>query len=53
MQWLANKCNVGWVLQRRIRERMEAGEEKQPVIREAKVTNVFSALHPIEHAEGE
>lgn len=53
MQWEANKCNVGRVLQRQIAERVAAGEEEQPMIREAKVTSVYSALHPIEHATGE
>lgn len=51
MQWLANKSDVGRVLLKQINERVEAGEEKPPVIREAKVTNYFAALHPIEHAE--
>jgi sialate O-acetylesterase len=53
MQWLASKCNVGRVLQKQIAERVTAGKEREPVIREAKVTDVYSALHPIEHAEGE
>ena len=53
MQWIASKCNVGRVLQKQIAERVAEGKEKPPVIREGKVTNVFSALHPIEHAEGE
>ncbi|MFK7789205.1 MAG: sialate O-acetylesterase [Phycisphaeraceae bacterium] len=50
MQWLASKCDVGRVLQAGIAARVEAGEETPPIIREAKVTNIFSALHPIEHA---
>ncbi|MHC4252246.1 MAG: hypothetical protein ACYS9X_24270, partial [Planctomycetota bacterium] len=50
MQWIASKCNVGSVLQKQIAERVAAGKEKPPVIREGKVTNIFSALHPIEHA---
>lgn len=53
MQWLASKCDVGRVLQAGIAERVEAGKESRPIIREAKVTDVFSALHPIEHAQGE
>ena len=53
MQWLASKCDVGRVLQAGIKQRVEAGEEKAPIIREAKVTDVFSALHPIEKAQGE
>lgn len=52
MQWIASKCDVGRVLQKGIDERVAAGKEKAPVIREAKVTNYFAALHPIEHAEG-
>lgn len=50
MQWLASKCDVGRVLQAGIAERVEAGQEKLPIIREAKVTDYYSALHPIEHA---
>lgn len=50
MQWLANKCDVGRVLQQQIAERIEAGQEKPPVIREAKITDVYSAIHPIEVA---
>lgn len=53
MQWLASKCDVGRVLQAGIKERVEAGQESPPIIREAKVTDVFSALHPIERAQGE
>ena len=53
MQWLANKCDVGRVLQAGIKARVEAGDEKTPIIREAKVLDVFAALHPIEHAKGE
>ena len=52
MQWIASKCDVGRVLMKGIDERVAAGEEKPPVIREAKVTNYFACLHPIEHAEG-
>jgi sialate O-acetylesterase len=50
MQWLASKCDVGRILQKGIAERVEAGKEKQPIIREAQVTDVSSALHPIERA---
>ena len=53
MQWIASKCDVGRILMKQIAERVAAGEEKPPVIREAKVTNYFACLHPIEHAEGE
>ncbi|HEX5791296.1 MAG TPA: sialate O-acetylesterase, partial [Luteolibacter sp.] len=49
MVWPANKCDVG-LLQKQIDERVAAGKEKQPVIREAKVTDYFAALHPVEHA---
>jgi len=50
MQWEASKCDVGRVLQRQIAERVEAGTEQPPIIREAKITSVYSAMHPIEHA---
>jgi hypothetical protein len=53
MQWNASKCDVGRVLMKGIAERVAAGEEKEPVIREALVTNYFACLHPIEHAEGQ
>ena len=53
MQWLASKCDVGRVLLKGINGRVEVGEEKAPVIREAKVTNYFAHLHPIEHADTE
>lgn len=52
MVWLAKKCDVGQ-LQTQIAERVAAGKEKQPVIREAKVTDYFAALHPVEHANAE
>lgn len=51
MQWIASKCDVGRVLQKGIAERVAAGQEKGPVIREALVTNYFASLHPIEHAD--
>ncbi|MBI1336111.1 MAG: hypothetical protein GC164_04010 [Phycisphaera sp.] len=50
MQWEASKCDVGRDLQKGINERVESGKEKPPVIREAKVTDYFAVLHPIEHA---
>jgi hypothetical protein len=50
MQWLASKCDVGRVLQKQIEERVAAGQEKTPIIREAKITDFFAAPHPIEHA---
>jgi len=46
----APKTDVGQVLQKQIARRVAAGEEKQPVIREAKITDFFAVLHPIEHA---
>ncbi len=49
MQWPASQCDVG-LLQNQIAERVAAGKEKQPVIREAKITDRFAALHPIERA---
>ena len=51
MQWKAGKCDVAKLLAR-IDEAVKAGKEKQPVIREFEVTSVFSALHPIERANG-
>jgi len=53
MQWIASKCDVGRVLMKGIEERVAAGTEKPPVIREGLVTNYFACLHPIEHAEAE
>ena len=53
MQWVASKCDVGRVLMKQIDQRVQAGTEQPPVIREATVTNYFACLHPIEHAEGE
>ncbi|HEX5790533.1 MAG TPA: hypothetical protein VFY13_05235, partial [Luteolibacter sp.] len=49
MQWPAAGCDVG-LLQQQIAERVAAGKEQAPVIREALVTNYFAALHPIERA---
>lgn len=53
MQWLASKCDVGRVLQLGIKNRVAAGEELEPIIREAKVTDYYSALHPIERAQAQ
>jgi sialate O-acetylesterase len=50
MQWVASKCDVGQVLQKQIAARVAAGEEKPPVIREAKVTDFFACQQPIEHS---
>ncbi len=50
MQWPVGKCD-GQVLLKGIADRVAAGKEKQPVIREGKVTNRFAVLHPIEHAQ--
>lgn len=50
MQWPVGKCD-GQVLLKGITERVAAGKEKQPVIREGKVTNRFAVIHPIEHAQ--
>ncbi len=49
MQWPVNKCD-GRVLLKQIADRVAAGEEKQPVIREGKVTDRFAVLWPIEHS---
>jgi hypothetical protein len=51
MQWIADKCDVAALL-KRVDDRVKAGQEKQPIIREFGVTDVVSALHPIEHAAG-
>lgn len=53
MQWVVSKSDTGRVLLKGITERVAAGEEAEPVIREAKVTNYFASLHPIEHADAE
>lgn len=53
MQWIVSKSDVGQVLLKQIEERVAAGKEKAPVIREGKVTDFFACLHPIEHATGE
>jgi sialate O-acetylesterase len=50
MQWTVDKCDTGRVLLKQIAARVADAEEKQPVIREGKVTDRFAALHPIEHA---
>ena len=47
MQWLAGKSDVARI----VAELMAKGEH--PPIREFGITNVYSALHPIEHASGE
>jgi len=52
MQWISSKCDVG-LLQKQIAERVAAGKEKEPVIREAKINNMYAALHPVEHATAE
>jgi hypothetical protein len=54
MQWLAApKSDVGQVLQKQIAERVAAGKEKEPVIRQAKINNMYAVLHPVEHATAE
>jgi len=52
MQWPVAKCDAGQLLTQ-IGERVAAGQEKQPVIREGQVTDRFAVLHPIEHASYE
>lgn len=49
MVWGVPKSDVAQ-LQKQIAERVAAGKEKQPVIREAQITDYFAALHPVEHA---
>ena len=53
MQWMASQCIVGRKLIPEILARVKAGEEKMPVIREGKVTDVFSSLYPTERAKGQ
>jgi len=53
MQWPAEGCIVGRKLIPEIKARVEAGEEKQPIIREGKVTDVFSSLYPTDRAKGQ
>jgi sialate O-acetylesterase len=50
MQWTIAKSDVSRALLPSIQARVEAGEIRQPVVREGKVTDFFSALHPVEHA---
>lgn len=50
MQWIAGKSDVGRMLQKQMRERVEAGKEKPTVIREGKVTDYYAAPQPITHA---
>ncbi|MBT3198580.1 MAG: hypothetical protein HN350_01570 [Phycisphaerales bacterium] len=52
MQWPANKCVVGRKLIPDILARVKEGKEPMPIIREGKVTDVFSSLYPTEHAQG-
>lgn len=51
MQWNASKSDVGRVLIEQMMQRVAAGQEQAPVIREALVTNYYSSLQPIEHAK--
>ena len=53
MEWIASKCNVGRVLQKQIAERVAAGKETEPVIREVQITNVWASIKPVTHAEAE
>jgi len=46
MQWVAGKSSCRLIIQELARKK------ERPPIREAKVTNVFASLHPLEHAEG-
>jgi sialate O-acetylesterase len=52
MVWVAKKCDVR-LLQEQIAARVAEGKEKQPVIREAQITDYFAALHPVEHANAQ
>ena len=51
MQWLAVKSSCRLIIEALSKE-AKAEKGKLPPIREGKVTNVFSSLHPIEHAKG-
>jgi len=51
MQWTALKSSSSLIIKGLV-EKAKAEKGKLPPIREGKVTNVFSSLHPIEHAEG-
>jgi len=51
MQWPAGKSSCSLIIKALI-EKAKAGERKLPPIREGKVTNVFSSLYPIAHAQG-
>ena len=50
MQWTTVKSDVSRTLYPLIQKRVEAGEIRQPVVREGKVTDFYAALHPVEHA---
>lgn len=52
MQWLVNKSIVGRKLVPELEARVKEGKEPRPIIREGKVTNVFSSLYPTERAQG-
>ncbi len=54
MQWATagRGCVVGKVLIPRILARVEAGEEKYPLIREFTVNSTVAMLHPLKKAEG-
>jgi sialate O-acetylesterase len=52
MQWNVGRCNVGKKLVKQIKQRVEAGDEKRPIIREGKVTDAFSSLYPLKRAKG-
>jgi len=53
MQWVAAPKSDVALLQKQIAERVAAGKEKDPVIREAKINNMYAVLHPVEHATAE
>lgn len=50
MQWIANQSSSSIVAKNLVDEAKAKG--KLPPIREGKVTNVYSSLHPVEHAHG-
>jgi len=52
MQWIAGKSSARQII-KQLAEKAGGEEGKLPPIREFTVTNYYSALHPIERAEGE
>jgi len=51
MQWIAGKSSCRLIIEA-LSKKAKVEKGQLPPIREGKVTNVFSSLHPIEHAKG-